>query len=266
MWVDDALPHGRSDVHAQEKCDKVEKRRPHHGPADVEDACADDGRDRIGGVVEPVDEVEAKRDEDDERYHAVDYSPSRTRGPDLNGDRYPGTPTMRRVRGTRLRARDVGLASLRRARRWGASRPAETVGPEAWLPEVATIRIGVICSRRRRMRALKSNVRSHIITPCRERSSRSRSNLSSTGSRACRLRGRSIPTAAARTGARFATRGGRTGSSTRTVSISGPQKSSPRSMRPRCCAGSLPAPRGAVRLWRSARRPTHIRLSRAATA
>src|SRR5512141_825283 len=50
----------------RERGDEVEERGPRDGRLRRQDAGPDDGRDRIRGVVEAVDEVERERDEDDE--------------------------------------------------------------------------------------------------------------------------------------------------------------------------------------------------------
>ena len=46
--------------------DEVEERRPDDGLRGAEHSGGDDGRDRVGGVVEAVNEVEEQRDGDDE--------------------------------------------------------------------------------------------------------------------------------------------------------------------------------------------------------
>ena len=54
----------------RERRDEVEERRPGDGQLRRQDARPDDGRDRVRGVVEAVDEVEGERDEDDEEDEA----------------------------------------------------------------------------------------------------------------------------------------------------------------------------------------------------
>ena len=54
-------------VPKRERRDEVEERGPDDGLAGREHAGRHDGRDRVGGVVKAVDEVEDERDDDDER-------------------------------------------------------------------------------------------------------------------------------------------------------------------------------------------------------
>ena len=49
-----------------EEGEEVERGRPHHGRERRQHPGRDDGRDRVGGVVETVDEVEQQGDRDDE--------------------------------------------------------------------------------------------------------------------------------------------------------------------------------------------------------
>ena len=44
--------------------DEVEERRPHHREVRLQHAGGDDGRDRIGGIVQAVEEIERQRDRD----------------------------------------------------------------------------------------------------------------------------------------------------------------------------------------------------------
>ena len=58
---DDPLADGRGDGGAGQRADDVEDGRHQHGLAGREDARGDGGGDRVGGVVEAVDEVEGQR-------------------------------------------------------------------------------------------------------------------------------------------------------------------------------------------------------------
>ena len=63
--VDDALADGLRDVQAEEQeGDEVEERRPEHRVLRLQHARRDDGRDRIGGIVQAVQEIEQQRDAD----------------------------------------------------------------------------------------------------------------------------------------------------------------------------------------------------------
>jgi hypothetical protein len=63
--VDHAAADGLRDGGAEEEGrHEVEERRPGHGPAGREHPRRDHGGDRVGGVVEAVDEVEDQRDAD----------------------------------------------------------------------------------------------------------------------------------------------------------------------------------------------------------
>ena len=53
-------------VPKKRKAMKLKRGRPHDGEARREDPRRHDGGDGVGGVVEPVDEVEAERDQDHE--------------------------------------------------------------------------------------------------------------------------------------------------------------------------------------------------------
>jgi hypothetical protein len=48
----------------EDEGDEVEERRPQHRPLGRQHARRDDGGDRIGGVVQAVQEVEAQGDDD----------------------------------------------------------------------------------------------------------------------------------------------------------------------------------------------------------
>jgi len=65
---DDAGADGLGHVQAEEQeGDEVEPRRPGHRVAGLQHPGGDDGGDGIGGVVQPVQEVERKRDSDQQR-------------------------------------------------------------------------------------------------------------------------------------------------------------------------------------------------------
>ena len=67
--IDQPLAHRLGDRGAErEGGDEIEERRPDDRLARSEDARRDDRRDRIRGVVEPVDVVEGQRDEDQRDY------------------------------------------------------------------------------------------------------------------------------------------------------------------------------------------------------
>ena len=73
--LDDALADRLGDVEAEEQeGDEVEERRPQHRVARAQHARRDDGRDRVRGVVQPVQEIEQQGDEDqpDEQGEADD--------------------------------------------------------------------------------------------------------------------------------------------------------------------------------------------------
>src|SRR5207249_6293205 len=64
--VHDALRDGLGDGGGEdERGDEVEERGPDDGKTGREDPSGDDGGDRVRRVVEPVDEVERQRDQDD---------------------------------------------------------------------------------------------------------------------------------------------------------------------------------------------------------
>ena len=65
MRVDDAGAERLGDVQAEEQeGDEVEERRPGHRVARPEHARRHDGGDRVGGVVQAVEEIERQRDGD----------------------------------------------------------------------------------------------------------------------------------------------------------------------------------------------------------
>ena len=62
---DDAGADGGGDVQAEHsEGDEIEEGRPEHGILRAQHAGRDDGRDRIGGVVQAIEEVEQQRDRD----------------------------------------------------------------------------------------------------------------------------------------------------------------------------------------------------------
>jgi hypothetical protein len=48
----------------EQHAEEIEEARPHHGEFGRQRVGVDHGRDRIGGVVEAVDELEAERDQE----------------------------------------------------------------------------------------------------------------------------------------------------------------------------------------------------------
>ena len=53
----------RDRARGQQHAEEVEEARPHHGEFGRQRVGIDHGRDRVGGVVEAVDELEAERDQ-----------------------------------------------------------------------------------------------------------------------------------------------------------------------------------------------------------
>ena len=51
----------------EQERDEIEERSPRHGIVRPQHAGRDDGRDRIGGVVQSVEEIERQRDDDQSR-------------------------------------------------------------------------------------------------------------------------------------------------------------------------------------------------------
>jgi hypothetical protein len=61
--LDDSGTNGMRDVEPEHReGDKIEERRPEHRVLRPQHPRRDDGRNRIGGVVQPVEEVEQQRD------------------------------------------------------------------------------------------------------------------------------------------------------------------------------------------------------------
>src|ERR1700726_2181520 len=61
--IDDPGADGLRDVKAEhQESDEIEERRPQHGILRPQHAGRDDGRNRIGSVVQSIEEVEQQRD------------------------------------------------------------------------------------------------------------------------------------------------------------------------------------------------------------